>query len=134
MKMETLTAEKKLIQKATVTLETAKDHQVLAEFLELKCNLATKKSPNRPWLYLKSADTLKTIGGIRLNKNSIGTFYIDTNISHPLSDVLFGVVSKESKNFVSNRIIVNDLKTLEKVCDLINELMADGRVYTGTRN
>lgn len=132
--IETLTFEKKHIETITVTSENIKDPKKLSEFLQLKCDLVTKKSPNRPWIYLKDANDLKTIGGVRLNKNSIGTFYIDTNISNPLSEILFGVVSKESKNFISNRIIVNDLQTLEKVCNLINELMGDGRIYKGTRN
>jgi hypothetical protein len=132
--IETLTFEKKHVETITVTSENIKDPKKLSEFLELKCNIVTKKSVNRPWLYLKDSDTLKTLGGVRLNKNSIGTFYIDTNLKNPLNEEIFGIVSKENKNFISNRIIVNDLNTLDRVCDLINSLIEEGKIYTGTRN
>lgn len=131
-KIETMTFEKKRVEKLTVTSESIKDHKVLASVLEQKCEIVTKKSPNRSWLYIKDADTLKTLGGVRLNKNSIGTFYIDTRLGHPID--LIGVVSKETKNFISNRIIVNDLHTLEKVCEIIQELIDSGKIYNGTRN
>lgn len=132
--IESLTFEKKHIETITITSENIKDYKKLSEFLEMKCEVVTKKSPNRPWLYIKDADTLKTLGGVRLNKNSIGTFYIDTTLSNPLNEIIFGVVSKETKNFISNRIIVNDLQTLEKLCDLINQLKSECKLYTGTRN
>jgi hypothetical protein len=133
-KVEMITLEKKYVETITVTSENIKDYKVLAEFLEQKCNIVTKKSPNRPWLYIKDRDTLRTLGGVRLNKNSIGTFYIDTKLKYPLNETLIGVVSKECKNFISNRIIVNDLQTLEKVCEIINELMESGKIYNGKRN
>ena len=132
--IETLTFEKKHVESVTITSENIKDPKKLSEFLELKCNIITKKSANRPWLYLKDSDTLKTLGGIRLNKNSIGTFYIDTNLKNPLNEEIFGVVSKKNKNFISNRIIVNDLNTLVRICDLINNLIKEGKIYTGKRN
>ncbi|UDY80730.1 hypothetical protein [Geobacillus phage GR1] len=132
--IETLTFEKKHVETITITTENIKDPKKLSEFLEMKCNIVTKKSPNRPWIYLKDSDTLKTLGGVRLNKNSIGTFYIDTTLRNPLNEEIFGIVSKENKNFISNRIIVNDLNTLDRVCDLINSLIEEGKIYTGTRN
>ncbi|PEN61594.1 hypothetical protein [Bacillus wiedmannii] len=132
--IETMTFERKRVETITVTSENIKDPKMLAKVLEQKCDIVTKKSANRPWLYLKDSDTLKTIGGVRLNKNSIGTFYIDTNLKHSLSDTMFGVVSKETKNFISNRIIVNDLQSLDKICNLIIELMEAGKLYTGKRS
>ncbi|PED64047.1 hypothetical protein [Priestia megaterium] len=133
-KVESIVFEKKHVEKLTVTSENIKDYKVLAAVLEQKCEVVTKKSPNRPWLYIKDAETLKTLGGVRLNKNSIGTFYIDTRLGHPLNATMIGVVSKESKKFISNRIIVNDLQSLEKVCELIQSLMDSGAIYNGTRN
>lgn len=133
-KIERLTFEKNNIKTITITSENIKDPKKLSEFLEMKCNIVTKKSSNRPWIYLKDSDTLKTFGGVRLNKNSIGTFYIDTILGNSLNKEIFGIVSKENKNFISNRIIVNDLNTLDRVCDLINKLIEEGKVYTGTRN
>ncbi|PHE70525.1 hypothetical protein [Bacillus wiedmannii] len=132
--IETMTFERKRVETITVTSENIKDPKMLSKVLEQKCDIVTKKSANRPWLYLKDSDTLKTIGGVRLNKNSIGTFYIDTNLKHSLSETMFGVVSKETKNFISNRIIVNDLQSLDKICNLINELMEAGKLYTGKRS
>lgn len=135
MALDKIIFEKKSIEKITITLDNIKeDYKNLTTFIEQKCEIVTKKSPNRPWLYIKKSDTLKTIGGIRLNKNSIGTFYIDTNPGTVLNDTMLGVLSKESKNFISNRIVVNELQSLEKVCDLLNELMEQGALYTGTRN
>ncbi|MED4261932.1 hypothetical protein [Priestia aryabhattai] len=133
-KVDEITFEKKIIKTITVTSESIKDYKVLSSFLEHKCEIVTKKSPNRPWLYIKCADTLKTIGGVRLNKNSIGTFYIDTNPGIFLNESSMGIISKELKNYISNRIIVNDLQSLERVCDLITELMESGAVYKGKRS
>lgn len=132
--IDVLTFERKHVESITVTSESIKDPSKLAEFIEIKCNLATRKSPNRPWIYLKDSATLKTVGGVRLNKNSIGTFYIDTNQGCSLNETSFGIVSKEVKNFISNRIVVNDLQSLDRVCDLINSLKEEGKLYTGTRN
>jgi hypothetical protein len=133
-RVEQITLERRHIERITITKDNIKDPKVLSTYLEEKCNIITKKSDNRPWLYMKDSETLKTLGGVRLNKNSIGTFYIDTKIGHPLNEELIGFVSKENKNYITNRIIVNDLPTLERVCDIINNLIETGAVYLGKRN
>lgn len=132
-RLDSITFEKKT-EEITVTLENIKDHKMFSSFLENRCKIVTKKSENRPWLYIKDYETLKTLGGARLNKNSIATFYIDTKHPYLLSKKMFGIISKEKKNYITNKIIINDLKSLEIVCELINDLMENGKLYTGKRS
>ncbi|MDG0860347.1 hypothetical protein [Staphylococcus equorum] len=129
--METMTFEKKTIDTLTVTNQSIKEHEVLSAVLEQECDIATKKSPNRPWLYLKDKKNLKTFGGIRMNKNSIGTFYINTKFSTILEDTLFGVISKTKEEYISNKIAINDLKGLKKMIALINNLNDENQLYEG---
>lgn len=129
--METMTFEKKTVDTLTVTSESIKEHEVLSAVLEQECGIATRKSPNRPWLYLKDRKNLKTFGGIRMNKNSIGTLYINTKLSTSLEDDMFGVISKRNKEYISNKIIISDLKALKKMIALINDLNDKGVLYVG---
>lgn len=133
-KVETMIFEKKTIDTLTVTNTSIKEYEVLSAVLEQECDIATKKSENRAWVYLKDRKNLKTFGGIRMNKNSIGTFYIYTNREKVLEDTLFGVVSKERTDYISNKIIINDLKALKKMISLINELNENNHLYTGKVN
>jgi len=125
--------ERRYVKKVVVNEDNIRDPETLSEVIEQKCDIITKKSVNRPWLYLKESSTLKTIGGVRINKNTIGTFYLDTKVNYVLSETMVGVVSKVNENYVSNKITAEDIPALESVCDLINELMKDDKMFIGTR-
>lgn len=133
-KVETMTFEKKRVDSITVTSDNIKNPEILAAVLEQECQVITKTSDNRPWVYLKDPGTLKTLGGVRLNKNSIGSFYLDTYLGHRLEEEMFGVVSKDNKNHVTNKIAVNDLSSLKKMIALINKLRSEELLYSGKRN
>lgn len=128
--LETVTFEKKVTNTLTITNENIKQYEVLESVIRQECNIATKKSPNRPWIYLKDINTLKTFGGLRMNKNTIGTLYIDTIKGLFLEDEFFGVTSRDTKDYVSNKIVINDLKGLKKMIKLINELKGKNVLYT----
>jgi hypothetical protein len=128
-KLETMTFERKIVDKITVTSESIKDPSVLADVIESKCDVVTKLPKKRPFIYLKNPGTLQTIGGVRMNKNSIATFYLDTKKGEPINSI--GVVSKENDNSISNRIIVNDFDGLNKVFDLINKLIEEDKFFSG---
>lgn len=130
-KVETMTFEKKRTDILTVTDLTIKNYETLSSVLKQECDIATKKSLNRPWIYLKEKENLKTFGGVRMNKNSIGTFYINTTLGHNLEDELFGVISNENEDYISNKISVKDLKGLKKMITLINNLAKENKLYYG---
>lgn len=129
--METMTFEKKRTDVLTVTDLTIKNYETLSAVLKQECDIATKKSLNRPWIYLKEKENLKTFGGVRMNKNSIGTFYINTILGHNLEDDLFGVVSSENEDYISNKVSIKDLNGLKKMMTLINNLAEEGKLYYG---
>lgn len=96
------------------------------------------------WLLIKTADRNKGIGAIRVNKNSFITFYLDTKKDYDLSavleeinfthqNVMFDLSSKESGNFIKNKIKLYDEQDLNFVIAILKKVFKDGGAQTERR-
>jgi hypothetical protein len=118
---------------------------ILKEIIEMECGNRVKISyaDKEGWLLLKTADRLKGIGAIRMNKNSFITLYIDTKEGVKLEEELKSLPTYESKvaqiqskpsgNFTQNKIKIHNEDLLDFVTEVINKVFEDNLVHTEKR-
>lgn len=129
----------------TMTVNKKAELGILKEIIEMECGDKVKVvyAEKDGWLLLKTAEKQKGIGAIRMNKNSFITLYIDTKEDRPLEDMLktlpsfeskvANIQSKNSGNFIQNKIKLYNEDLLDFVIEVINKVFEDDMVYTGKR-
>lgn len=121
------------------------DLAIVKEIIEAICGdkVVLQYAAKPGWLLMKTAERLKGVGAIRLNKNSFITLYIDTKEGYLLADQLktldrfeakvMDIQSKLTGNFVQNKIKLYNEDTIDFVTEVINKVFEDNGVYTGKR-
>ncbi|HLO11529.1 MAG TPA: hypothetical protein VK190_04670 [Pseudoneobacillus sp.] len=118
---------------------------ILKEIIEMECGdkVRVVYAEKPGWLLLKTVDKQKGIGAIRLNKNSFITLYLDTKEGIKLEDHLktlptyeakvANIQSKQTGNFVQNKIKLFNEDLLDFVTEVINKVFNEDMIQTGKR-
>lgn len=119
------------------------DLNIIKELIEMECGDKVKAviAEKPGWLLLKTADRMKTIGCIRLNKNSFITLYIDTKEDFLLQQILnnlnsfqnVDIKSRPTGNFVQNKFKLVSENQIDLVIEAINYVFDNDIVKTGKR-
>lgn len=117
--------------------------QVIKEIVELESNeyikVVVAEKPN--WLLIKTGERLKTVGCIRLNKNSFITLYLDTKEGLLLEDILpklggfagVDIKSRPTGNFTQNKIKLYSENQVDLISKIINYSFKNDIVKLGKR-
>jgi hypothetical protein len=116
---------------------------LIKEIVETECNENVKVvvAEKPGWLLLKTVERMKTIGCIRLNKNSFITLYIDTKEGILLEDELkkltsfknVDIKSRPTGNFVQNKFKLFTEDQIDLVIEAVNYVFEKDIVKTGKR-
>lgn len=119
------------------------DLQVVKEIVELESashvRLTVAEKPN--WLLIKTNERLKTVGCIRLNKNSFITLYLDTKEGVLLEELLpsiggftgVDIKSRPTGNFTQNKIKLFSESQVDLISKAINYIFDNDMVKLGKR-
>lgn len=119
---------------------------LIKEIVEVECSSYIKVivAEKPGWLLLKTTERMKTVGCIRVNKNSFITLYLDTKEGVLLEDELMklesfnknksvDIKSRQTGNFVQNKIKLFTEDQIDLVIDAINQVFEEDTVKTGKR-
>ena len=119
---------------------------IIKDIINLECgdNVKAIIAEKPGWLLLKTSDKMKTIGCIRLNKNSFVTLYIDTKENIMLENELpksldsfkdssIDIKSRQTGNFVQNKIKLFSENQIDLVVQALKLVFDEKVVKTGKR-
>jgi hypothetical protein len=116
---------------------------LIKEIVEVECEDKVKVivAEKPGWLLLKTTERMKTVGCIRLNKNSFITLYIDTKEGFLLEDELrklpnfknVDIKSRPTGNFVQNKFKFFSEDQIDLVIEAVNYVFEKDIVKTGKR-
>lgn len=111
------------------------DLNMIKDIIELENGIYVKAviAEKPGWLLLKTIEKMKTVGCIRLNKNSFITLYLDTKEGILLSEELLklesfkdvDIKSRPTGNFVQNKIKLVTENQIDLVVEAINHVFSN---------
>lgn len=123
--------------------QSKQDLNLIKDIIELENgkNVKAVIAEKPGWLLLKTIEKMKTVGCIRLNKNSFITLYLDTKEGMLLSEEFLklesfkdvDIKSRPTGNFVQNKIKLVTENQIDLVVEAINYVFNNNIVKIGKR-